>query len=205
MTAWLILILLVAATVGLLWALGVRGALLQLAGAALMLGSAGYGLQGRPSLPGSPGKSAAASQAFPLTAARRAFFGDFSRTEHCLIMSESMASRGKTGDAVNVLRSAVREHPRDPQLWIGLGNALVDHARGLTPPAELAYAQAAEVAPGHPAATFFLGLAKARSGERQAALAIWRQVLANAPADASWRPLVEDAIRAFSATPAPPR
>ena len=29
-------------------------------------------------------------------------------------------------DAAGVLQSAVREHPDDPALWVGLGNALVD-------------------------------------------------------------------------------
>jgi cytochrome c-type biogenesis protein CcmH/NrfG len=31
---------------------------------------------------------------------------------------------------------------------------------------------------------------------------VWREVLADAPADASWRPLVEDAVAAVQAPPA---
>jgi cytochrome c-type biogenesis protein CcmH len=65
------------------------------------------------------------------------------------------------------LQNAVGKYPGDAQLWIGLGNALVDHAHGLTPPAEFAYKRAAELAPGHPAAPFFYGLALARSGTGQ--------------------------------------
>jgi cytochrome c-type biogenesis protein CcmH len=76
---------------------------------------------------------------------------------------------------------------------------LVDHAHGLTPPAEFAYRRAAELAPGHPAAPFFYGLALARSGDRQAAVEIWRRILADAPADASWRPLVEQGVATLSA------
>jgi cytochrome c-type biogenesis protein CcmH/NrfG len=95
------------------------------------------------------------------------------------------------------MRSAVKEHPRDPSLWVGLGNALVDHAGVLMPPAQLAYERAAELSPGYPAPRFFFGLALARSGNRAAAIALWRQVLADAPAQASWRPLVEDAILAI--------
>jgi cytochrome c-type biogenesis protein CcmH/NrfG len=68
----------------------------------------------------------------------------------------------------------------------------------LTAPAELAYRRAAELSPGYPGPPFFLGLAAARSGDRQTALALWRELLADAPADASWRPMVEDAIAALS-------
>jgi cytochrome c-type biogenesis protein CcmH len=78
---------------------------------------------------------------------------------------------------------------------------LVDHARRLTPPAELAYKRAAEMAPGHPAAPFFYGLALARSGDRQNAVAMWQQILKTAPADAEWRPLVEQGVAALSRPP----
>jgi cytochrome c-type biogenesis protein CcmH/NrfG len=95
----------------------------------------------------------------------------------------------------------VRRYPGDPQLWIGLGNALVDHARGMTPAAELAYRRAEDAAPGHPAAPFFYGLALARSGDRDGALTLWRNILAKAPADAEWRPMVEQGVAALSAPP----
>jgi len=95
---------------------------------------------------------------------------------------------------VNILQNAVHRYPRSPHLWIGLGNALVDHAHGLTPPAELAYRRAAELSPGYPAPPFFYGLALARSGDRAGAVRLWKQILADAPRDASWRPLVEQGI-----------
>ena len=198
MSGWIILALLVAVAVALLWRLGVRGAMLQFAIAALLLGSAGYALQGRPELSGSPRSTDAQQPPIPLTRLRHAFFGQFSAAESWLRISEALASRGNTEDAVGALRSAVRERPDDPQLWIGLGNALVDHAQGITPASEYAYRRAAELAPGHPAPAFFMGLALARSGDRSSAILLWREVLARAPADASWRPLVEDAIAAMS-------
>ena len=89
-------------------------------------------------------------------------------------------------------------------MWIGLGNALVDHAHGLTPPAELAYRRAAELAPDSPAPPFFYGLALARSGDREAAVSLWRNVLAKAPPDASWRPLVEQGVAALGKPGAAP-
>jgi cytochrome c-type biogenesis protein CcmH len=200
MSGWLIVAALIAFGLIAFRALGLRGAMLQLAAAALLIGASGYALQGRPGLAGSPRAAAAANEAIPLTGLRNAFFGEFGRSGHWLLMSDSMARSGNTADAAGLLRSAVREHPRDPALWIGLGNALVDHSGTLTPPAQFAYERAAELAPGHPAAPFFYGLALARSGDRDGALTLWRQVLADAPANAGWRPLVEDAVAALAPT-----
>ena len=205
MSGWVILLLLFAVSLGVAWALKVRGAMLQLVAAAMLLGAAGYALQGRPSLPGSRAQPQTASRVLPLTAARRAFFGEFSGSEHWLIMSESLARGGNTTDAVGLLKSAVREHPGDPALWVGLGNALVDHAGVMTPAASLAFERAEALAPGHPAAPFFEGLALARSGAPGEAVTIWRTILADAPPDASWRPLVEDAIAALDPSVRPAR
>lgn len=168
-----------------------------------MFGAAGYALQGRPGLSGSPRSSAGRPAPIPLTQFRHAFFGQFGPTEHWLLIAESYARRGDTQNAVKTLTAAVREHPGDPTLWTGLGNALADHAGMLTPASELAFRRAAELAPGHPAPRFFLGLAVARSGDPQDAAALWRQILAEAPADASWRPIVEDALAAISPRRAP--
>ena len=196
---WIILLALIAAGVGTLWLLGVRRAPLTISAAALFVAATGYAVQGSPDLPGAPASGAEARDFLPLTEARHAFFGDFTPAEPWLRMSEALARDGQSEDAVNILQNAVRRYPADPQLWIGLGNALVDHARGLTPPAELAYQRAAAAAPGHPAAPFFYGLALARSGDRPAAVEIWKRILEKAPPKASWRPLVEQGIAALSA------
>jgi len=195
---WLILLLLIAASAGALWLLKVRGGLLTAAGAALVFGAAGYALQGSPGLPDAPANAGAERSVIPLTEARHAFFGNFSAEESWLGMSEGLARAGNTEDAVGILQNAVGRYPGSVQLWIGLGNALVDHAHGLTPPAELAYRRAAELAPGHPAAPFFYGLALARSGDRAGAVAIWQRILADAPPKASWRPLIELGVATLS-------
>ena len=198
---WALLFLLAGSSVGLLWLLRVRGGLLTASGAALLLGASGYALQGNPNLPGAPVAADEGHEFVPLTDARHAFFGHFTPAESWLRMSEALERDGHSEDAVGILQNAVKRYPGDPQLWIGLGNALVDHARGLTPPAELAYQRAAEMAPGHPGALFFYGLAMARSGDRQNALVIWRQILATAPKDAEWRPLVEQGVAALEVPP----
>lgn len=195
---WAILLLLVALSLGGLWVLGVRGGLLKATAAALLVGASGYALQGEPALQGSPALGMEGRDVVPLTQARHAFFGNFSPEESWLLMSEALARDGNTEDAVGILRNAVGRYPADEQLWLGLGNALVDHAHGLTPPAEFAYQRAAELAPGRPAAPFFYGLALARSGDREAAVQLWQRVLANSPPDASWRPLIEQGVAVLS-------
>jgi cytochrome c-type biogenesis protein CcmH len=201
---WLIILLLIGLSLAALRLLRVRGAAFTAGAAALVLGGAGYALQGRPDLPGAPVEATERGEIFPLTQARHAFFGNFTPAESWLRMSEALARNGNSEDAVGILENAVKRYPGDPQLWIGLGNALVDHGRGLTPPAELAYRRAEEIAPGYPAAPFFYGLALARSGDRDGAIRLWKGILAKAPPGASWRPLVEEGVEALSAQPAPP-
>lgn len=199
-----ILLALMLLCIGALWLLRVRGAPLTAAAAALLLGGAGYALQGSPGIPGAPAEGMDGRDYFPLTQARHAFFGEFTPAETWLRMSEALERDGQSEDAVGILVNAVKRYPGDPQLWIGLGNALVDHARGITPAAELAYKRAEAAAPGHPAAPFFYGLALARSGDREGALKLWNGILAKAPKDVSWRPLVEQGVAALS-TPPPPQ
>ena len=198
---WLILLMLLAGAAGAVWLLRVRGGLLTASAAALLLGASGYALQGRPGLIGSPATASQGREILPLTDARHAFFGDFAAAEPWLRISEALAREGNSADSVGILQNAVRRYPGDAQLWVGLGNALVEHAHGLTPPAELAYQRAAEVAPGYPAPRFFYGLAQARSGDRAGALAQWRSILAEAPPNASWRPMVEQGVAALSQPP----
>jgi cytochrome c-type biogenesis protein CcmH len=202
---WIVLLLLVAISLGVLWLLRVRGGLLTASAAALLLAAVGYAVQGSPDLPGSRAEFGDTHDLLPLTDARHAFFGYFTPAESWLRMSEALARDGKSEDSVGILENAVKRYPGDPQLWIGLGNALVDHARGLTPPAEFAYKRAEQLAPGYPAPPFFHGLALARSGDRQGALTLWRQILKTAPANAEWRPLVEQGVVALSGASAAPR
>ena len=204
MSGYLPLGLLAFAAVGLTFAMRIRGSMLTLAGAALAFGAAGYALQGSPGLESQPRVADRRTPPMPLTGARQAMTGRFDYADTWLNMADALASRGNTLDAAKLLQSQAERHPRDYKLWIGLGNALTDHARTITPAGRLAFERAAELAPGYPAPPFFLGLADARSGNTEAAVQLWRQILANAPADASWRPMVEDGLLMMTGGPPPP-
>jgi cytochrome c-type biogenesis protein CcmH/NrfG len=208
MSGYLALALLVIAAIALFWVMKLRGSMLTLVGAALAFGSAGYALQGSPDLGSQPRVAAKRTPPMPLTGARQAMTGQFDYADTWLNMADALASRGNTLDAAKLLQSQVARHPGDYKLWVGLGNALTDHARTVTPAGRLAFERAAELAPGYPAPPFFLGLAEARSGNPEAAVQLWQQILADAPANASWRPMVEDGLllmRGGAATPPPAR
>jgi len=208
MTGYLPLALLVALAIALLWAMKLRGPMLTLVGAALAFGSAGYALQGSPDLKAQPRVADKRAPPMPLTGARHALTGQFDYADTWLNMADALASRGNTLDAAKLLQSQAERHPGDYKLWIGLGNALTDHARTITPAGRLAFERAAELAPGYPAPPFFLGLAEARSGNPKEAIRLWQDILANAPANASWRPMIEDGLLLMvsgGAAPPPPK
>jgi cytochrome c-type biogenesis protein CcmH/NrfG len=200
----LLLLALVAITaVALWWAGRLRGAALQLTLAALMVGAAGYALQGRPSLAGAPKEAGRRAAPLPLTEPRQAMLGRFNQSDRWLTIADSFAQRGDTLNAVGIIRAGLREHPDDAALHVGLGNALVDHAGMITPAATLAYARARQLAPRLPAPLFFEGLALARSGKREEALALWRRALALTPPGTSYRPIIKGGIAALSGAPPP--
>jgi cytochrome c-type biogenesis protein CcmH len=203
-SGYLSLALLALAAIGLFWIMKLRGPMLTLVGAALAFGSAGYALQGSPDLAGQPRVADRRSPPMPLTGARQAMTGRFDYADTWLNMADALASRGNTLDAAKLLQTQAARHPGDYKLWLGLGNALTDHARTITPAGRLAFERAAELAPGYPAPPFFLGLAEVRSGNPEAAVRLWTQILANAPANASWRPMVEDGLLLMSRGAAPP-
>ena len=196
---WLFVLL--AVTAGGLWLAGrLRGAALQVTLAALMLGAAGYALQGRPELPGAPREGGLSSPAVPLTDARQAMLGTFTAGERYLLIADSYARRGNTGEEIGAIRAGLKSYPNDLALKIGLANALVDHAQMITPAAELAFERARQAAPRHPAPPFFEGLARARSGELEAGLALFRRALALTPQGTSYRPMVEQGVAMVSTT-----
>jgi len=201
---FVLLAIFAAATLGLLWLLKLRGPMMTLAAAAIAFGCAGYALQGHPNLGGSPRQASGRQPPMPLAEARHALTGQFDYADSWLNLADALASRGRTEDAARLLQAQVDRHPGDYKLWIGLGNALADHSRTLSPAARFAFERAAALAPGHPAPPFFLGLAEARSGNPQEAARLWREILANAPANASWRPLVENGLLAINAGAAEP-
>ena len=191
-------------TFGLLWRLGLHGIPALLAAAVIAAGSAGYAWQGRPDLAAAPRAAGQRPPPLPLAGARTRLMGEFPNGGQWLVMADALEAQGETEQAVRLLQRAVQLHPDAYALWVGLGNALADHGQRMTPAATYAYDHAQALAPLRPAPRFFHGLALARSGDRDGALAQWQRLLNDTPSSAGWRPLVTAAIAAFAPPPAAP-
>ena len=94
-----------------------------------------------------------------------------------------------------------RSNPRNADLWVGLGNALVAPRRRHDEPGRPARLRRAPraLAPDHPGPRFFYGLALAQGGNYDEAERIWRALLADAPPDAEYRRIDRGAARRRSA------
>lgn len=192
---WLILFLLAAIAFAALirWGKLPRSAL-ELSAAALVVALLGYAMQGSPAQPGAPVASRERQTALgPETSATiRSLTTGVGSSAQWLQFSDTLARIGQTRSAVTAIRSGLKENPNDPDLWVGLGNALIVHADGLvTPAAQYAFDRAARLDRTHPGPPFFLGLALAQQGKTAQAGEVWRALLARAPAKAAWRAELE--------------
>lgn len=168
-------------------------------GAALLLGIAGYGLQGSPALRGSPKQAVergSATAGEGSVEARNTLCGPAAGAgaggNSWLVIADAMSRHGAYSDAASVLLGATEKQPKDFASWLALGNALVDHSEGTVSPAALyAYRRAEALAPGHPCVPLFLGLAFARSGRLADAQSLWADLLKRSAPDAPWRPQLE--------------
>ena len=141
--------------------------------------------------------------------------GRFDRAGTWLTIAEGYQRRGDTKSGVDAIRAGLRGAENDPDLWVGLGNALVIHNGGMmSPAAQLAFDRAARIAPDHPGPRYFYGLALAQGGNFEAAERIWSELIAQAPPDAEYRAMIEERLAQLRAqramqtpvpTPAPQR
>ena len=162
--------------------------------AALVLGLAGYALQGRPYVPAAPHPPAERVDPNPAAqvAERQNLAGGNPVSNQWMVIADAFMRQGEFADAATVVRGAIDKDPKNGEAWLALANALVGHAEGsLSPAALYAYRHAAEASPGEPGPPFFLGLALARSGKLDEARGLWAALLARSPRDAPWRPDLE--------------
>jgi cytochrome c-type biogenesis protein CcmH/NrfG len=199
MMGWLFVALLaLAILIGLWRAARLDRSGLQLVAAALLLALAGYAWQGKPGLVGSPHRPpehrGLAESEFAKV--RHDLLGRFDTADRWLTIADAFNRDGDSQSAVEIIEAGLREHPRDADLWVGLGNALVIHGGGLmSPAAQLAFDRAAAIAPNHPGPKFFYGLALAQGGHVDEAERVWRGLLASAPPGALWRGAIEERLR----------
>jgi cytochrome c-type biogenesis protein CcmH/NrfG len=200
---WFLLILFAAITGLGLWKLGnMPRAALELVGAALLLGVAGYALQGSPALVGHPVEAAESAPLPAQDAAMVKSMSGMSAEGQWLDLADALVRSGHTRSAVSIIQGGIAKSPNNPDLWVGLGNALVVHNSGMmNPAAQFAFEKAAKLSPNHPGPPFFLGMALAQSGKFDQAGEVWRGLLARAPEGASWKADLEARLKEINQLP----
>jgi len=187
---WIMLALIGLTTAALLAVLRLPRMLWPLAGAALMLGAAGYAWQGQPDLAAQP--VAADAVKLPPSEAykklRDTFFGRFGGESMYFGISDVALANGDPDFAARALTGGVDYAPQNAAMWSELGNVIALHDHGVVSPAALlAYHRAMKLAPQNPGPPLFLGLAYIRAGEFAKARPLWKRALDLTPKDASYR------------------
>jgi Flp pilus assembly protein TadD len=186
---WVMLALVGGTAFALLIVLRLPRLLWSFAGAALMLGAAGYALQGRPATPARPTVATTSAEADDpgLIDLRGRMLGLYGAEAAYQVAADAMTRAGDRKAAVQVLLGGIRTAPRSVMLWTSLGSAMAAHDGQVSPASLFAFRHAGRLAPDHPAPPFFLGLAYVRAGEFEKVRPLWRRALALSPAGASYR------------------
>jgi cytochrome c-type biogenesis protein CcmH len=111
------------------------------------------------------------------------------------VLAPVLVRLGRYDDAVRAFRNAITYNGDSAERRSDLGEVLVGSAGGVvTAESKAEFERAVAQNVDDPKANYFLGLAAEQDGHNTDAAAIWHGMLAKAPADAPWRPLVQAAL-----------
>jgi cytochrome c-type biogenesis protein CcmH len=120
------------------------------------------------------------------------------------VLAPVLARLGRNDDAVRAYRNSITYAGDSAERRADLGEALAIAAGGVvTAEAKAEFERAVAQNAGEPRAHYYLGLAAEQDGRQADAAAIWHAMLAKAPTDAPWRPLVEAALARVGSPAAP--
>lgn len=196
MIGWLSLTALIGVAFVALRLFGLPRGLATVAGAALMLGGAGYALQAQPGLPGEPASpSAQAVEVDPsLSEMRLQMFGRHTQAESLFYASDALMRSGSPNSAVALLLGGANTNPGDAAVWTALGGAYAaNDGNSVSPAARFAFDRALKLAPQHPGPPFFLGVALMNAGEFRQARRWWMQAFILSP-DLSFRAEISERL-----------
>jgi cytochrome c-type biogenesis protein CcmH/NrfG len=177
--------------------------MIEATAATMLIGIAGYALQGSPAQPGNPVEAANAKPPPEEISAglRKATSSKFGAEGEILAYADAYIRAGHTQAAVSAVRAGLLKSPNNPDLWVGLGNALVVHSEGqMSPAAQFAFEKAATLSPNHPGPPFFLGLGLVQAGKLEEAGQVWRGLLSRAPDNAPWKAELESRLAQIGQT-----
>lgn len=166
-------------------------------GAALMLGCAGYVVQGHPNQPEKLAVTKIDTIEIEADVAdmRNAMFGNFHNGTPYLAASDALLRAGEPRAAAQAMLGAVRSQPQNAALWTELGSTIALSDGGTVSPAALfAFQRAMKLAPDHPGPHYFLGLAYLAGGRGPQARVEWIKAYRLTPEGAPYRPKLAERL-----------
>jgi cytochrome c-type biogenesis protein CcmH len=120
------------------------------------------------------------------------------------VIAPVLARLGRYDDAVRAYRNSIAYNGDSAQRRADLGEAIAGAAGGVvTAEAKAEFERAVALNADEVKASYFLGVAAEQDGRTAEAASIWRAMLAKAPDDAPWRPLVQAALARVGGPGAP--
>lgn len=111
------------------------------------------------------------------------------------VLAPVLLRLGRFDDAVRAVRNSITYNGDSAERRADLGEAMAGAAGGVvTAEAKAEFERAVALNADDAKANYFLGLAAEQDGRGTEAATIWRAMLAKAPQDAPWRPLVRAAL-----------
>ena len=118
------------------------------------------------------------------------------------VLAPVLMKLGRYDDAVRAIRNTITYGGETADRRSDLGEAMAAAANGVvTKEAKDEFERSVALDAREVKARYFLGLAAEQDGRKADAAAAWRAMLATAPADAPWRPLVEASLARVGGPP----
>jgi cytochrome c-type biogenesis protein CcmH len=120
------------------------------------------------------------------------------------VLAPVLARLGRYDEAVLAYHNSITYNGDSAERRADLGEAIAAAAGGvITSEAKAEFERAIAQNADEVKASYFLGVAAEQDGRTAEAASIWRTMLAKAPADAPWRPLVQAALARVGGSTAP--
>jgi cytochrome c-type biogenesis protein CcmH len=120
------------------------------------------------------------------------------------VLAPVLERLGRYDDAVRAFRNSITYNGDSAERRADLGEALAAAAGGVvTSEAKAEFERAVALNADDAKASYFLGVAAEQDGRSAEAASIWRAMLAKAPANAPWRPVVQAALARVAGSTAP--
>ena len=120
------------------------------------------------------------------------------------VLAPVLARLGRYDEAVRAYHNSITYNGDSAQRRADLGEAIAGAAGGvITSDAKAEFERAIALNADEVKASYFLGVAAEQDGHAAEAASIWRAMLARAPTDAPWRPLVQAALARVGGSTAP--